>query len=89
MDSLATRSSMVETYGRETRSLRYCSFWLWVCWLPCSARAEHAGVLEMMSADIKHRVLLYVDDVVVFARPVAGELAAIKGILHASKGPPA
>jgi hypothetical protein len=43
---------------------------------------EHAGVLPgLLPAGLKHRVSLYADDVVVFARPELAELAAMKGIL--------
>jgi hypothetical protein len=43
--------------------------------------AEAAGVLPQLPAGIRHRVSLYADDVVVFARPSALELQAIKGVL--------
>jgi hypothetical protein len=43
--------------------------------------AEAAGVLPQLPAGIRHRVSLYADDVVVFARPSMMELQAIKGVL--------
>jgi hypothetical protein len=43
--------------------------------------AEAAGMLPQLPAGIQHRVSLYADDVVVFARPSTLELQAIKGVL--------
>jgi hypothetical protein len=40
--------------------------------------AEQAGVLSNLSVfGLRHRVSLYADDVVVFARPTVSELAAV------------
>ncbi|KAM0899833.1 hypothetical protein ACQ4PT_021032 [Festuca glaucescens] len=45
--------------------------------------AEVAGPLESLSAvGVKHQVSLYADDVVVFARPDARELGAVRAILE-------
>jgi hypothetical protein len=45
--------------------------------------AKHAGVLaELMAAGLEHRVSLYVDDIVVFARPKDGELVGVRDILE-------
>jgi hypothetical protein len=44
--------------------------------------AEHAGVLAGLNAlGLRHRVSLYADDVVIFARPVESELQVVRGIL--------
>jgi hypothetical protein len=44
--------------------------------------AEHAGVLaDLSSIGLRHRVSLYADDVIIFARPDSTELDAIWGIL--------
>jgi hypothetical protein len=43
--------------------------------------AEATGVLPQLPTGIQHRVSLYTDDVVVFARPSTLELQAIKGVL--------
>jgi mannosylglycoprotein endo-beta-mannosidase len=44
--------------------------------------AEQVGVLPAMPAGLNHRMSLYADDVVVFARPSAVELQVVKGILE-------
>jgi hypothetical protein len=45
--------------------------------------AEHAGVLaELTAAGLMHRVSLYADNIVVFARPEDGELVAARDILE-------
>jgi hypothetical protein len=45
--------------------------------------AESAGILHSLAtAGAKHRVSLYADDVVVFARPEARELYAVRAILE-------
>jgi hypothetical protein len=45
--------------------------------------AESAGILHSLAtAGVKHRVSLYADDVVVFARPEARELYAVRAILE-------
>jgi hypothetical protein len=43
--------------------------------------AEATGVLPQLPTGIQHRVSLYTDDVVVFARPSMLDLQAIKGVL--------
>jgi mannosylglycoprotein endo-beta-mannosidase len=43
--------------------------------------AEARGVLSPLPAGLRHRVSLYTDDAVVFARPIPAELEAIRGIL--------
>jgi hypothetical protein len=44
--------------------------------------AERSGVLSNLGTTrLKHRVSLYADDVVVFARPGEDELIAVRGIL--------
>jgi hypothetical protein len=44
--------------------------------------AEHAGVLaDLSSIGLRHRVSLYADDVIIFARPDSTELDAAWGIL--------
>jgi hypothetical protein len=44
--------------------------------------AEHAGVLAGLSAlSLRHRVSLYADNIVIFARPVESELQVVCGIL--------
>ncbi|XP_071681529.1 uncharacterized protein [Lolium perenne] len=44
--------------------------------------AERVGVLVDLAVDgLKHRVLLYADDIVVFARPEEAELVAVREIL--------
>jgi hypothetical protein len=48
--------------------------------------SEHVGVLELMAVGIKHRVSLYLDDLVICARPVATEIEASKGILASFQG---
>ncbi|KAM0920400.1 hypothetical protein ACQ4PT_007548 [Festuca glaucescens] len=48
---------------------------------------EHRGVLADLSAvGIKHRVSLYADDVVVFAKPEVAEVAAVRGIMECFGG---
>jgi hypothetical protein len=48
--------------------------------------AELAGVLPPLPAGLKHRVSLYADDVVIFVRPSAQELATVKGLLECFGG---
>jgi hypothetical protein len=44
--------------------------------------AERANVLsDLGTAGLRHRVSLYADDVVVFARPAHDELRAVCGVL--------
>jgi hypothetical protein len=44
--------------------------------------AERSGVLsDLGTAGLTHRVSLYADDVVVFARPVRAELLLVRGVL--------
>jgi hypothetical protein len=47
--------------------------------------AERAGVLPELPAGLKHGVSLYADDIIIFARPEAAELAVIKGIMACFK----
>jgi hypothetical protein len=42
----------------------------------------HAGTLPALPAGLKHRVLLYADDVVVFAWPDEEELGVIRALLE-------
>jgi hypothetical protein len=43
---------------------------------------ERTGVLSSLEAiRLKHRVSLYADDIVVFAKPVHAELTTVRGIL--------
>jgi hypothetical protein len=44
------------------------------------------GVLPELPAGLKHRVSLYADDVVIFARPEAAELGVVKAILDCFGG---
>jgi hypothetical protein len=44
--------------------------------------AELAGPLPPLPAGLKHHVLLYADDVVVFIRPEPTELAAVRSLLE-------
>jgi hypothetical protein len=45
-------------------------------------KAERAAVIvDARSLGINHRVSLYADDVVVFAKPEVGEVDAVKAIL--------
>jgi spore maturation protein SpmA len=49
--------------------------------------AERAGVLDNLNGlGIKHRVSLYADDVVVFAKPIPSELNAVRAILECFGG---
>jgi hypothetical protein len=71
-----------EGYGRETPSPPV--FFLVIDVLDAMFRAaEQDSVLVDLGANgLKHRVSLYADDILVFARPDLQELLAVKEILH-------